>query len=148
MDMQEKIAERIKSLNTRYPFTDNLNFEVIASTDVDSIATNLTSDTRELIVNKDWLDSASDNDIDWTLLFISNLIDLEFYEKQRELTNTQRTKYNTAVAYYVNGLIVDYEDPDLKIINGALYSETYKGKSVEEIAALLDMNNLIKVDNK
>jgi hypothetical protein len=81
-------------------------------------------------------------------LFISNLIDLEFYEKQRELTNTQRTKYNTAVAYYVNGLIVDYEDPDLKIINGALYSETYKGKSVEEIAALLDMNNLIKVDNK
>lgn len=145
-EIHEKLTNRIIELEKRYPMAINLELKIVLSHDVDSIATNLTSDTKELIVNKEWIENTDNNMIDWTLLFISHAISLELYSKQKDFdSKKEKMTYNTAAAYFINNLIISCHDPELEIPNGILYSETYQGKNIDEISKLIDLTNLIRI---
>jgi hypothetical protein len=136
---EKKVKNAIEILIAKYPIAEKLkNMEIIA----DDFTGNISTNGSELFVQPQFLDDASDKNLNWTLIYIANVIDLGLIQLQKEIDAEDRMKFSVAACYLINNIITAYNDPDLEILKGSIFDPEYSGKSIMEIYDLVDLNNL------
>lgn len=140
----EKVKSRIEVLSKKYPNVtslNNLKMEVVQRP-----GSSMYIDGLTLFIESEFIESHSDAEIDWVLLFTEKIISIKpnVVEEAKKIKQDQMHIYFVAGNYYINNIIKNYNDNDLKMIEGSFYNVEYKDKSIDEIYEIINSNDMFK----